>query len=92
MHMAYPIKPSLDHRQRIRSSLRDLTGVRSKTDEIGIEQVEQQVEMASQVLPPNTTMVVDKVTMGRTAVQRLSYRIAWRDAAIILIVLRAELI
>ena len=37
-------------------------------------------------------MAVDKVTMGRLAVQTLSYRLAWPVAAKILTVLRPELI
>jgi DNA-binding LacI/PurR family transcriptional regulator len=50
------------------------------------------IELAAHTSPPLTTMAVDKVSMGRLAVQALSYRIAWPDAATVLTVLRPELI
>jgi LacI family transcriptional regulator len=50
------------------------------------------IELAAQFAPGLTTMAVDKVTMGRLAVQTLSFRLAWPEAAKMLIVLRPELI
>jgi LacI family transcriptional regulator len=50
------------------------------------------IELAAQVAPALTTMAVDKVTMGRLAVQTLAYRLAWPEAAKMLTVLRPELI
>ena len=50
------------------------------------------IELAAQITPALTTMAVDKVTMGRLAVQTLSYRLAWPEAAKMLTVLRPELI
>lgn len=50
------------------------------------------IELATQVTPALTTMAVDKVTMGRLAVQTLSYRLAWPEATKILTVLMPELI
>jgi LacI family transcriptional regulator len=50
------------------------------------------IELAAQVSPALTTMAVDKVTMGRLAVQSLAYRLAWPEAAKILSVVQPELI
>ncbi len=50
------------------------------------------VELATATSPQLTTMAVDKISMGRLAVQMLSYRIAWPKAARVLTVLRPELI
>jgi LacI family transcriptional regulator len=50
------------------------------------------VELATATSPQLTTMAVDKISMGRLAVQALSYRIAWPNAARVLTVLRPELI
>ena len=50
------------------------------------------IELSQQVSPQLTTMAVDKVSMGRLAVQMLSYRLAWPDAAITLTTLRPRLI
>ncbi len=50
------------------------------------------IELATQVLPALTTMAVDKVTMGRLAVQSLTYRLEWPDAVKILTVLPPQLI
>lgn len=50
------------------------------------------IELAAQVTPTLTTIAVDKITMGRLAVQTLAYRMAWPDAAYFSIVLQGELI
>jgi DNA-binding LacI/PurR family transcriptional regulator len=50
------------------------------------------MELATQVAPALTTMAVDKVTMGRLAVQSLAYRLAWPEAAVFSIVLQAKLV
>lgn len=50
------------------------------------------IELAAQVTPTLTTMAVDKITMGRLAVQSLAYRLAWPAAAKILTVIQPELI
>ncbi len=50
------------------------------------------LELAGKVTPALTTMAIDKVTMGSLAVQILSHRLARRDAAGILTMLRTELI
>jgi len=50
------------------------------------------IELAAQVTPALTTMTVDKITMGRLAVQMLAYRLAWPEAARMLTVIRPELI
>jgi LacI family transcriptional regulator len=50
------------------------------------------IELSAQIMPGLTTMAVDKVSMGRLAVQTLSYRLTWPEAAKMLIVLRPELI
>jgi LacI family transcriptional regulator len=50
------------------------------------------VELATATSPQLTTMAVDKISMGRLAVQSLSYRIAWPNAARVLTVLRPDLI
>jgi LacI family transcriptional regulator len=50
------------------------------------------VELATASSPQLTTMVVDKISMGRLAVQALSYRIAWPEAAQMMTVLRPSLI
>jgi DNA-binding LacI/PurR family transcriptional regulator len=50
------------------------------------------IESGRQMSPPLTTMAVDKVSMGRLAVQALSYRMAWPDAAPILTTLQPRLL
>ncbi len=50
------------------------------------------IELSAQIMPGLTTMAVDKVSMGRLAVQTLSYRLTWPEAATMLIVLRPQLI
>jgi LacI family transcriptional regulator len=50
------------------------------------------IELAAQFTPALTTMAVDKVTMGRLAVQMLAYRLLWPEAAKVLTVLRPELV
>jgi LacI family transcriptional regulator len=50
------------------------------------------IELSAQITPGLTTMAVDKVSMGRLAVQTLSYRLTWPEAAKMLITLRPELI
>ena len=50
------------------------------------------IDLAAQITPSLTTIAVDKVTMGRLAVQTLAYRLAWPEAAKILTVLQPQLI
>jgi LacI family transcriptional regulator len=50
------------------------------------------IELAVHVTPPLTTMAVDKISMGRLAVQTLLFRLAWPDAAPALTLLRPRLI
>lgn len=50
------------------------------------------IELATHVTPALTTMAVDKVTMGRLAVQSLAYRLEWPEAVKILTVLPPHLI
>jgi DNA-binding LacI/PurR family transcriptional regulator len=50
------------------------------------------IEIAAQMTPPLTTMAVDKITMGRLAVQSLAYRLAWPEAAKIQTVVQPDLI
>jgi len=50
------------------------------------------IELGRQMSPPLTTMAVDKVSMGRLAVQALAFRIAWPDAAPILTTLQPRLL
>jgi len=50
------------------------------------------IELATQTVPPLATMAVDKVSMGRLAVRTLLYRLAWPDAARSLTLLRAQLL
>jgi LacI family transcriptional regulator len=50
------------------------------------------IELATQVTPALTTMAVDKVTMGRLAVQSLLSRLEWPDAVKVLTVLPPQLI
>ena len=50
------------------------------------------IELATQVAPALTTMAVDKVTMGRLAVQALAFRLAWPEAAKMLTVLQPQVI
>ena len=50
------------------------------------------IELAAQITPTLTTMAVDKITMGRLALQSLSYRLAWPEAAKILTVIQPKLI
>jgi LacI family transcriptional regulator len=50
------------------------------------------IELATQVMPALTTMAVDKVTMGRLAVQSLAYRLEWPEAVKVLTVLPPRLI
>ena len=50
------------------------------------------IELALHTVPPLTTMAVDKVSLGRLAVQTLLFRLAWPDAATQLTILRPWLI
>jgi len=50
------------------------------------------IELGRQMSPPLTTMAVDKVSMGRLAVQALIFRITWPDAAPILTTLQPRLL
>lgn len=50
------------------------------------------IELSRQMSPQLTTMAVDKVSMGRLAVQALIYRITWPDAAPILTTLQPRLL
>lgn len=50
------------------------------------------IEHALHTAPPLTTMAVDKVTMGRLAVQALLFRLAWPEAATQLTLLRPRLL
>jgi DNA-binding LacI/PurR family transcriptional regulator len=50
------------------------------------------IELGQQTSPQLTTMAVDKVGMGRLAVQLLAYRLAWPDAAITLTTLQPRLL
>jgi LacI family transcriptional regulator len=50
------------------------------------------IELAMHTTPTLTTMAVDKVSMGRVAVQTLLFRLAWPDAAPMLTQLRPRLI
>jgi LacI family transcriptional regulator len=50
------------------------------------------IELALHVTPPLTTMAVDKISMGRLAVQVLLFRLAWPEAAPTLTLLRPRLI
>lgn len=46
---------------------------------------------AREMTPPLTTMAVDKVSMGRLAVQALTYRLAWPDSAPVLSLIQPRL-
>ena len=50
------------------------------------------IELAVHTTPPLATMAVDKVSMGRLAVQTLLFRLAWPDAATVLTQLRPRLL
>ncbi|MGN6758769.1 MAG: LacI family DNA-binding transcriptional regulator [Thermomicrobiales bacterium] len=50
------------------------------------------IERSGQTTPPLTTMAVDKVSMGRLAVQMLLFRLAWPDAAPTLTMLQPRLV
>lgn len=50
------------------------------------------IELSAQLAPALTTMAVDKVSMGRLAIQLLRHRLAWPDAATALTVLQPRLI
>jgi len=50
------------------------------------------IEPALHTMPPLTTMAVDKVSMGRLAVQALLFRLAWPDATTSVTQLRPRLI
>lgn len=50
------------------------------------------IASARQMVPPLTTMAVDKVSMGRLAVQALTYRLAWPDAAPVLSLIQPRLV
>ena len=50
------------------------------------------IELGRQMSPPLTTMAVDKISMGRLAVQALTYRIAWPEASPILTTLQPRLL
>jgi LacI family transcriptional regulator len=50
------------------------------------------LDVSAQISPSLTTMTVDKITMGRLAVQTLAFRMAWPDAAKFAIVTQTELL
>ena len=50
------------------------------------------IELGEQTIPPLTTLAVDKVSMGRLAMQVLTHRLAWPDAAITLTTLQPRLL
>jgi LacI family transcriptional regulator len=50
------------------------------------------IERSGQTTPSLTTMAVDKVSMGRLAVQMLLFRLAWPDAAPTLTILQPRLV
>jgi len=50
------------------------------------------IELSQQTMPALTTMAVDKVSMGRLAIQALVYRLAWPEAANTLTILQPRLI
>ena len=50
------------------------------------------IELGRQMSPPLTTMAVDKISMGRLAVQALTYRLAWPEASPILTTLQPRLL
>jgi LacI family transcriptional regulator len=50
------------------------------------------IELSQQTMPALTTMAVDKVSMGRLAIQTLVYRLAWPEAAITLTTLQPRLV
>lgn len=50
------------------------------------------IELGRQMAPPLTTMAVDKVSMGRLAVQTLAYRLDWPEAAPIVTILQPRLL
>lgn len=50
------------------------------------------IELSQQSTPMLTTMAVDKVSMGRLAIQALMYRLAWPDSANTLTTLQPRLI
>ena len=49
------------------------------------------VALASQVTPRLTTMAIDRITMGRQAVQMLRHRLTWPDSCPLMTVLRPVL-
>lgn len=49
------------------------------------------IALAGQIAPKLTTMAVDRITMGRQAVQMLQHRLAWPGACRLMTVLRPEL-
>jgi LacI family transcriptional regulator len=50
------------------------------------------IDLSAQITPALTTMAVDKITMGRLAIQTLAFRRAWPDAAKFAIVTQTELL
>ncbi len=50
------------------------------------------IELGQQTTPSLTTLAVDKVSMGRLAIQALTYRLAWPDAAVTLTILQPRLL
>jgi DNA-binding LacI/PurR family transcriptional regulator len=50
------------------------------------------IELGEQTIPPLTTLAVDKVSMGRLAMQVLTHRLAWPDAATTLTTLQPRLL
>jgi LacI family transcriptional regulator len=50
------------------------------------------IERSGQTTPPLTTMAVDKVSMGRLAVQMLLFRLTWPDAAPTMTMLQPRLV
>jgi DNA-binding LacI/PurR family transcriptional regulator len=49
------------------------------------------IARAQEVRPQLTTMAVDRLTMGRQAIQMLKYRLAWPDACRVMTMLQPEL-
>lgn len=50
------------------------------------------IELSNQTMPRLTTMAVDKVSMGRLAVQTLAHRLAWPEAARVVTMLQPSLL
>lgn len=50
------------------------------------------IELGEQTTPTLTTLAVDKVSMGRLAMQILTHRLAWPEAATVLTTLQPRLL